>query len=111
MAAVAVDYHRLARRNPAAEGFQGEIGALAFILITQKSLTEKDRPSHTAIVDSGLWIADEESALSSTILDLLSTILDLAPLLANELGQRVGAARVGGAVLAEWQRAFWPVNA
>jgi hypothetical protein len=40
---VAVDNERLTRHNPAGERLQGKVGALAFLPITQKSQTEKNR--------------------------------------------------------------------
>ena len=43
LAPVAVDHQRLARRDPAGERIQSQVGALAFLLITQKSQTEKNR--------------------------------------------------------------------
>ena len=85
LVAVAVDHHRQARRNPAAERLQGQVGALA-----GSPDREKPQRHEPQIVQPGV---------------------EAAPLLANELCQRVGAARVGGAVLGERQRAGGAVNA
>ena len=82
---VAVDDERAACHNPACERLQGQVGALA-------GSPDREKPQrHKAqAVQAGV---------------------EAAPLLADELGQRVGAARVGGAVLGERQRAVRAVNA